>query len=138
MLFLKFIRISGNIKENENKKPTHSSGPDSAQGLGRLARPSGQFDPVGSGVARRTHRPWSPRGGHMHGGVASPGSPTDKVSREGGVSTVGAAATRLTRWRQRGLTQAVGRREGEEGWWLIDIPRWWRGPVAGEGGDEIL
>jgi hypothetical protein len=38
--FLKFIRISVNIKEYENQKLTHSSGPTLAHGFDLLAQPS--------------------------------------------------------------------------------------------------
>jgi hypothetical protein len=62
------------------------------------------------------------------------------------VSTVRAAATHLTRWRQRGLTRATTRRAGAERRRRGDVPwwqrrsghgwHWWQGPAVPKGKGE--
>jgi hypothetical protein len=60
---------------------------------------------------------WSPHGGHARGGEAARLVRVLRRTRcpeKGGMSTVRAAATRLTRWQRRGLSRATARRAGEE------------------------
>jgi hypothetical protein len=85
---------------------------------------------------------WSLRGGHTCGdGVARLVHVLRRTRclRNGGASTVGAVATRLTRWRWRWLTQTATRRVGAERRQHGDVQRWrrcsgdgwrwWRGPA---------
>jgi hypothetical protein len=50
--FLKFIRIFENIKENENRKPAHSSGPVPDHDFGLMAQPNRGSGPCVGTVAR--------------------------------------------------------------------------------------
>jgi hypothetical protein len=56
---LKFLQISGDIKENKNQKPAHSSGLALAHGFSLLAQPSHGsgpcIDAMRRGVARGHH-----------------------------------------------------------------------------------
>jgi hypothetical protein len=102
----------------------------------------------GAGVGRApdAFATWSPRSGHARGGWAARLVRMFRQTRcleKGTVSTVRAAATRLTRWRRLGLTRATARRAGVERRWRGDVPRWrrhsghgWQGPAVPEGKGE--
>jgi hypothetical protein len=89
-------------------RTVHSSGLDSAQGLGRLAWPSGKIGPISPVVAHPTHRPWSPRGGEV-AWLAPVGKwlPWGEVT---GKSTGEVRDTRRARVGESGLTEALRRR----------------------------
>jgi hypothetical protein len=85
---------------------------------------------------------WSPRGGHARSsGVVWLVCVLRRTRclEKGGVSTVRAAATHLTRWRWRGLTRAAAQRAGVERRRHGDVPQWqrcsghgWQGPAVPE------
>jgi hypothetical protein len=85
-----------------------------------------------SGHVEHTHRVVT-----VHDAVG-PGSPTDKVSwgmrceHHGGSGNTPdkVAAAVSPKRRVNG--------EGEDWWWLVDVPRRRQGPVAEEGSDEVL
>jgi hypothetical protein len=107
--------------------------------------------PHGTGAARApdAFAAWSSRGGHAHGGRAARlvcMLQWTRCPKKGGVSTMRAAATRLMRWRRRGLTRAAARRAGVERRWHSSVPQWrrhsshgwhwWWGPALLEGKGE--
>jgi hypothetical protein len=121
--------------------------PTSWLGHGLVARSS-----CGGGPARHASDAlavWSPRGGHARDGGAARLAHMLHWTRcpgNSGVSTMRAAATRLTRRWRRGLTRAAARSAGAERRQCGDVPRWrrrsghgwrqWQGPASQEGKGE--
>jgi hypothetical protein len=110
-IFLKFIQFFGIIKENENQKPMHSVGLDSAQGLALLARPNGYFG-MADPATRRGRDARSAVTASTATAVARLGRAHRRILGDdvGAVSTTVRRATHRARLRGWGLTEAVDQR----------------------------